>query len=187
MKLFSAKTAKNLLSGVGISLPMIAALASCHSGKENVITGNLPQNPSGSSFMPKASIYRMSGDCPELVPVNVAPSGDELISYPAPSDLLPGSEPLQLADGWWLDRRGISKNTRFTTYTYSQYRNLTEAPAPGQILQNLDPECRITDIRTLPMSLTEALQDTAAVNNIILHHPEKLTNVYFLPTFTPQN
>lgn len=116
---------------------------------------------------PRAVAYRTSGDCPELVPVTLTSSGKALLSFPAPSDLTSDSEPVELANGWWLDRRGISASSRFTTYTYSQYRALAQPPSPGELLSHLDTECVITDIRQLPMSLTEALADTAAVNKIL--------------------
>lgn len=116
---------------------------------------------------PKAVVYRTSGDCPELVPVTLTASGSGLLSYPSPTDLTSGSEPVALAEGWWLDRRGISATSRFTTYTYSDYRAMKAAPTPEEILSHLNSDCVITEIRQLPMSLSEALSDTSAVNRIL--------------------
>ncbi len=112
---------------------------------------------------PKAVAYRMSGDYAGNVPVTLAPDG-AIISYPAPTDLTDRSEPLPLADGWWLDRRGISANSVFTRYTYPEYRALTAAPDPAQLKAAVIPGARVTAIVHLPMSVAEAVADTTAVN-----------------------
>lgn len=135
-----------------------------------------------ASYMPKALIYKTTCDCPDLVPVGVAPNGCELISYPAPSDLTPSSMPLSLTDGWWLDRRGITSTTRFTTFTYTEYRSLDKAPDPSKLLSSLDRDCRIIEIRELPMTTSEAASDTAAVNRFITSGLSGCKLIYSLPT-----
>ena len=56
--------------------------------------------------MPQATVFRMSGDYADNVPVDIYPQG-RLFSYPAPADVTPASAPVPLAGGWWLDRRGV--------------------------------------------------------------------------------
>ncbi|MDE5668462.1 MAG: hypothetical protein K2I24_02900, partial [Duncaniella sp.] len=103
-----------------------AAMTSCHSSSDVAVAprptsdmpgayGNLP----GPAALPNACIYRTSIDVDAYVPVTVNPVDGSLISYPAPSDITGASMPVVLKDGWLLDRRGISPNTRFVRYTYS--------------------------------------------------------------------
>lgn len=121
--------------------------------------------PAGISA-PKAVAYRMSGDYADNVPVTLATDG-AIISYPAPTDLTDLSAPLPLADGWWLDRRGISANSVFTRYTYPEYRALTAAPDLAQLKAAVIPGARVTAIVHLPMSVAEAVADTTAANAAI--------------------
>lgn len=115
---------------------------------------------------PKAVAYRMSGDYADNVPVTLAPNGT-IISYPAPGDLTDRSAPILLGDGWWLDRRGISANSVFTRYTYSEYRALPAAPTPAELKASVIPGARVTVTLQLPMTVAEATADTAAANAAI--------------------
>lgn len=121
------------------------------------------------SVMPKAVAYRMSGDYADRVPVALSADGT-LQSYPAPSDLGPGSTPVALADGWWLDRRGVGIGSVFTRYSYPEYEALAEAPSPAQLLDAVIPGARVTAVMQLPVTLQEALADTAAVNAFLRSH-----------------
>lgn len=116
--------------------------------------------------IPQARIYRMSGACAELVPINLDAKGD-ILSYPAPSDLNDSQKPLPLADSWYLDRRGVGPSTVLTTYTYAQYGALSAPPSPAELRSHISPDCRVTQVVALPMSQTEAASDTAAVNRLI--------------------
>lgn len=119
-----------------------------------------------ATVMPKAIAYKTSQPCADLVPVQLNDRG-ELVSFPAPTDLTDNSTPIPLADGFWLDRRGITANSAFTRWTYAEYRALKQAPSPAQILENIDPAIKVTQVMQLPMTLSEAEADTAAVNAII--------------------
>lgn len=116
--------------------------------------------------IPHAVAYRTDGDYADCVPVNLAPDGS-LASYPAPSDISAASEPLPLVDGFLLDRRGIGPNTVFTRYTYRQYAALPQAPSQQQLLDSVIPGSRVNEMVVLPMTTSEALADTAAVNEYI--------------------
>lgn len=120
------------------------------------------------NYVPKAQIYRTNGNYNDNVPIQVSADGREIISFPAPTDLGPQSKPLPLADGYLLDRRGISPyNTRFTTYTYSQYAALPTAPGIAELLKSIIPAALVTDFIELPVTIGEAMADTAAVNTLI--------------------
>lgn len=116
---------------------------------------------SAPALIPKAVAYRMSGPYAANVPVTVNSAG-EIVSYPAPSDLGPDSEPLDLGGGWWLDRRGVSDNSVFTRYTYAEYRALKTAPTIAELREAIIPGARVSDTLRLPMTTSEAVADPEA-------------------------
>lgn len=118
------------------------------------------------SYIPRALIYRTNGDYADNVPITVNAAGDQIVSFPAPSDLR-GATPVPLADGWLLDRRGVGLNTRFTTFTYKEYSEMPSAPSIEQLLHSVIPGARVTEVKRLDMTTQQALADTAALNCII--------------------
>ena len=153
-----------------------AFMFSC-SSKEKVVAGERVDAPmsvqahTGASAavaaMPEAMIYKTSVDCTGFVPVQFDANGS-LISFPAPTDITDQSVPLPLAGGYLLDRRGISSYSRFTTWTWREYRALSSAPSADQIKSNLLDGAYVTEVVVLPMTLDEALADTTAVNKLIV-------------------
>lgn len=159
-------------------------MTSCHSSKPNndngPIEGNLIQvggeiGPKEDipltgmrNYIPSAQVYRTNGDYINNVPIQTSADGKQLISFPAPSDITPDALPLQLANGYLLDRRGISPyNTKFTNYTYKEYAALKQAPSTQELLNAIIPGARVTDLVCLPFTTQEALADTTAVNKLI--------------------
>lgn len=130
----------------------------------DMIQADIPVTGS-HAVMPKARIYRTNGDYRDKVPVSLDASRSTVVSYPAPTDL--SALPVQLADGYLLDLRGIGPNTAFTNYTYAEYSALEEAPSASQIKEALIPGARITEIVELTMTASEAAADTAACNRLI--------------------
>lgn len=121
------------------------------------IGGNIP-----TQDLPRAVVYKMSGNATIAnVPVQVNSQG-EIVSFPAPSDLN-GCEPIELENGWLLDRRGVSENTVFTTYTYAEYSKLTTPPTLDELKAAIIPDAKVVDIHRLSMTPAEAAADTAAV------------------------
>lgn len=121
----------------------------------------------GGTPPPRAVVYRTNGDYADCVPINV---GDgRILSYPAPSDVR-GEEPIPVADGYLLDRRGVGPNTVFTRYTYAQYGALAQAPSADSLLAAVIPGSAVTASIVLPMSVQQAVADTAAVNAYIREH-----------------
>lgn len=119
-----------------------------------------------SAVVPNAVIYRTNGDYRDKVPVQLAP-GNKLLSYPAPSDINPEVLPVVLADGFLLDRRGITINSVFTRYTYAEYASLAATPPTDSLLAAIIPGSCVVELASLPMTTAEALADTAAINAII--------------------
>ena len=105
----------------------------------------------------------MNGDYADNVPVGTDGNG-RIISYPAPTDVSTASKPIQLAGGWWLDRRGVGRHTVFTRFTYEEYAVLPHSPSVAQLREAIIPGARVTAVEELPWTLREAEADTAAVN-----------------------
>ena len=77
-----------------------------------------------------ALLYKTKGDYADLVPVTLSDDRSSIVAYPAPSDIsghLP--RPTALAQGYWLDNRGIGPNTAFLKLTYADYAQLSTAPS----------------------------------------------------------
>lgn len=95
--------------------------------------------------LPSHIIYKMSGDYANLVPVTIDQDG-KLISFPDPIDIRESQKPVPLGNGWYLDRRGVGKNTAFTSYTYEEYHGLASAPSPAEIMEHIVARNAITEI-----------------------------------------
>jgi hypothetical protein len=86
-------------------------------------------------------VYKTKKDCTHKVPVTLNETKDQVLSYPAPKDLLAGDElalPIRLKKGFLLDRRGINANTAFTSYTYEAYSGLTSPPSGKELLESIE-------------------------------------------------
>lgn len=119
------------------------------------------------TFMPRAVAYRTDGDYAGNVPVQYDAARNMLVSFPAPSDLRHDCTPVPLTGGWLLDRMGVGRNTVYTRYTIDDYRALSSVPTADRLIDSIIPGSRVTDIISLPFTLSEALADTAACNRII--------------------
>lgn len=138
-------------------------MASCHSQKkatENVIseTPRMTQQMIGgeSNYLPKLHIYRTNGDYINNVPIMLSADGKSVVSFPAPSDISMQSLPLELSDGWLIDRRGVGGNSVFTRYTYEEYMNLSQTPSVAQLIEAVIPGSGVTEIVELPFNQSEA-------------------------------
>lgn len=122
----------------------------------------------GTHALPKAVIYKTNKPLNNHVAVVLGPDRQRLITFPAPSDVSTFSEPLPLAQGWLLDRRGtIGPGTAFLTYTYVDYAALPQAPAPNEIMAAIMPDAFVTQAVRLDITPWQAANDTAAVNRLI--------------------
>jgi hypothetical protein len=89
-------------------------------------------------------IYKTKQDYSNLVPVTLNPQGTKIISYPGPNDLTFEGEPalpVELHDGFLLDRRGINQYSVFTSYTYEEYARLSAPPTTEALFKSIvDPD-----------------------------------------------
>lgn len=136
-------------------IALIIASAMLSACKSSSISPTTSGNAIAVAALPQAQIYRTSTDVDALVPVQVNPVDGSLVSFPAPSDITGAQMPVVLHDGWLLDRRGISPNTRFLTYTYSRYHSLLETPSPAELKAAIVPDARVTEIVSLPYKMSE--------------------------------
>ena len=161
---------RNNILYIATGITLVASLAACHSAPRTSIPeptshakSHLPLIGSEvPAAVPQAIVYQVSGEnAMDLVPVTLSADGKSLVSYPAPTDLNEGQTPIDLGDGWWLDRRGIGPSSVFTTYTYEQYAAMQQAPSPQELLRHIDRNVHITRMVQLPISTTEAASDPA--------------------------
>lgn len=114
------------------------------------VYGSQPQ-----AMMPKASAFRMSGDYADHVAVTLDDAGN-LVYYPAPTDLSPSSVPVEIGNGWWLNRQGLGPNSVFTKWTFDEYRSLETVPSAEEIKKAVVPGAHVSEFETLPVSATAA-------------------------------
>ncbi len=98
--------------------------------------------PSTLTLMEQAPliIYKTSADYNNKVPITLNEEGDQVMSFPAPTDLYTNGVlalPVKLKNGYLLDKRGIHPNSAFTSFTYEEYRNLHTAPSPTELLNSV--------------------------------------------------
>ena len=115
----------------------------------------------GNYEIPRAVIYKTNGNYADKVTIQVDSKGN-VVSYPSPSDVK-GMEPIALADGWYLSRRGVNAQTVFTRYTYAEYAALKTAPTLPQLKASILPGAKITETRTLSISQSDALENPSAI------------------------
>lgn len=104
----------------------------------------------------KASAFRMSGDYASNVAIGVTSNGT-LSYFPAPSDITVNSAPVDLGNGWWLNRQGVGEGYKFTKYTFEEYSALKEVPSPKTLLESVIPGAVVTVIRTFDIPASEAM------------------------------
>lgn len=118
------------------SLLITALMFSCKPAK-NVTEKN---NDMTAAAVEQTIIYKTIRDFSKFVPVTMNTDRTQIVSYPAPTDLLYNGKPalpVQLANGYWLDNRGIGPNVAFTSYTYEEYAALSEVPSLKVLLSKI--------------------------------------------------
>ncbi len=130
-----------------------------------------PMGPSAPTkpvnALPKATAFRMSGDYADHVAISIDNQGN-LTYFPAPTDISAASAPVSLADGWWLNRQGIGINSVFTKYTFSEYAALPSVPSIEELKASIIPGARVTEVISLPYSISEAPSHIQEINDFLL-------------------
>ena len=146
--------------------------------KPSAQTVQATQPEKGQQYVPQAVIYQMNGAWQDFVPVTLDAAGRAITNFPAVSDINASQQPVALADGWWLDCRGINPTTAFTGYTYSRYAALAETPSPQTLMASLLPDAKITRIVKIPMTLSQARANINAVNTLIRNGLQGCTVIF---------
>lgn len=129
---------KNLLL---LMLLPVALLTACSSSK--VSKSDKEQNPEhlGTVSTPApVVIYKTVADFSKNVPITMNAEKTEISSYPAPKDVAPGGNPaypVALAEGFLLDKRGITANSVFLDYTYTEYMALQKTPSIEELTAHI--------------------------------------------------
>lgn len=132
----------------------------------------LPMNPPlkimdvPSSAMPKATAFRMSGDYADNVAITVGSNGN-LQYFPDPKDITADSKPINLGNGWWLNRQGIGYNSVFTKYTFAEYAELPAVPTIEQLKNSILPGAKVTQFIQLPYSIGDASDHIAEIKEYL--------------------
>ncbi|MDY0344118.1 MAG: hypothetical protein RBR28_11125 [Lentimicrobium sp.] len=108
---------------------------SCKSHNKTTSADNTVQQPG-----PRTYIYQTTADYYLQVPVTLSDDKKELHSYPSPGDVYYKGElalPVQLENGFLLDRRGIHPQSAFTKWTYAEYSRLKQTPTQDEIMDML--------------------------------------------------
>ncbi len=116
--------------------------------------------------VPKASAFRMTGDYAGNVAITLDAAGSP-VYYPDPSDISANSAPINLGNGWWLDNQGISSGSVFTKYTFAEYSRLKKVPSAAELKAAVIPGAKVSEMRKLPFSITEARQNLDSIKNYL--------------------
>lgn len=102
-----------------------------------------------SEALPHVIIYKTKKDYSKQVPVLMNKDKNDIVSYPAPSDLKNGgaySIPTPLYDGYLLDNRGIGPDVAFLDLTYEQYSEFKDAPAKEYLISKIIDRNPLTEM-----------------------------------------
>lgn len=148
-----------------ISLLLVLTMVAC--GKKTTEPAQQPtftiqqRVVGGETYaLPKATAFKMNGDYSNNVAVTLGPDG-RLLYFPAPTDIRENSAPYDLGNGWWLNRQGLSSNSVFTKWTFKEYSKLKNAPSPQEIMDAIIPGSGVTEMISLPVSISDALANPA--------------------------
>jgi len=112
-------------------LPVLLCLAGCGASRSSA---DLPAVEFGQK---PTIVYKTKADYRDKVPVLLSEDGKKIVSYPAPSDLFIGKElakPIELYEGYLLDRRGIGPRVAFLDISYLAYARLPTTPSPEDLM-----------------------------------------------------
>lgn len=130
-----------------------------------VITG-LSRNSRPIEVMPKATAFQMNGDYADNVAITLNADGT-LAYFPAPTDITEASRPVDLGNGWWLNRQGISDRSVFTRYTFEEYTKLKQVPPVEELKKAVIPGSAVTLIQELPVPASEAMQNLDSLRRYV--------------------
>jgi hypothetical protein len=118
-----------------------------------------------AAALPHVLVYKTKANYRNLVPVELSADKNEVVSYPAPTDIKTGSGfplPVSLHKGYLLDKRGVGTNSAFLKLTYQEYSRLKTVPSPDELLKlvvDKDPITELCDCGTRGKYTTAQLNE----------------------------
>ncbi len=126
-----------------------------------------PTGSAPAAALPKAVVYRTNGNFINNVPITLSADRKDIVSFPAPSDITDSSLPVELDNGYLLDRRGVGANTAFTIYTYKEYSELKNAPSLKELKEAIIGGAEVVELVVLPMTLPTAMDNISECNRLV--------------------
>lgn len=161
-----------LLAALAITPGVVACSAQKKTSDEtaqpetgSVVIG-MSRNSRPIGVLPKATAFQMNGDYADNVAINLNPDGS-LAYFPAPTDITEASRPVDLGNGWWLNRQGISGRSVFTRYTFEEYAKLKNVPSVEELKKAIIPGSAVTAFQELPISAGEAMQNLDSIRSYV--------------------
>lgn len=152
---------------------MASLMMGCtHKATENNAPVALPPRdpaPVGKTvaMIPKATAFKMNGDYADHVGITLGQDG-EVTYFPAPSDISSASKPLNLGNGWWLNRQGLGKNSVFLKYTFEEYSRLKETPTVAELKKNIIAGSHIENFVQLPYNINDAKDHLKEIKSFLV-------------------
>lgn len=137
-------------------------------GGQGSYQGGNANRPNAMALAP-IIIYKTKGDYRNLVPITLSADKKHVIARPAPGDLMLGdgfATPIELADGYLLDRRGVGPGTAFIEYTYKHYFAIKGIPTEEDLLRRIVDSDPFTEIYRCDRSQCNPL-DIESMNKYI--------------------
>lgn len=119
-----------------------------------------------SRILLKTTVFKMNGDYGDKVAVTLNADGS-FAYYPAPSDITTVSAPVNLGNGWWLNRQGLGPRSTFLKYTFEEYAALPSTPTIEQLKEAIIPNSRVTDFESIDIPASEAMSRLTEIKQII--------------------
>lgn len=149
----------------GITMVLVASGCSKKNTQTEFVTSDSPQIVKVDTrprigtpprALLNATVFKMSGDYANNVAVTLNADGT-FAYYPAPSDISAASHPIDLGNGWWLNRQGIGPRSRFLRYTFEEYASLPSVPSQEELLKAIIPGAEVTEFKSVNVPASEAM------------------------------
>lgn len=128
-------------------------------------------------------VYRTRSDYSHLVPVALDAEHNNIVNYPDPVDVGAYSVPLQLNEGYLFDRRGISVNTAFTSYTYDDYHALSRVPSLEELSARIVERQPLLELWDCTQRYYQLETDLAVSNDNAEERQIKILNIIIADGF----
>jgi hypothetical protein len=127
---------------IGITLLIIATFISCSPKTQVNDSQKIEEKEKSSGTVvqpsPPVIIYKTKEDYSDKVPVTLSDDKSKIISYPDARDLIRNGKltlPVELHDGFLLDKRGIDQNVAFLAISYGTFTRAMRVYTVDQLFE----------------------------------------------------